>query len=152
MSKKLFFTSIICICGILLLACIASACTRTDMNPDHGLSESLPELGEPYESDMSIPDTGELGSIDTTGSREQTGSSAYPSGTSSPDSVPEISVYELMNKLVTGDIPKIVDLRPTSSFDRGHIESAVSIPIDELSTRYKELPDNREIIVYAECA
>lgn len=34
----------------------------------------------------------------------------------------------------------VLDVRPEEEFRRGHIHKAVSIPIDQLSERLKELP------------
>ena len=115
------------------------------------LSESLPDFGEPYESDMSTPSTTEPGSSETTGSVENQGTSAGSSEIVS-GTVSEISVDQLVNKLNGGDTLVLVDLRPASSFDKGHIEQAISVPVDDLPLRYRELPATREIIVYAECA
>jgi rhodanese-related sulfurtransferase/DNA-binding HxlR family transcriptional regulator len=42
----------------------------------------------------------------------------------------------------------LVDVRPEEEFEAGHIDGAVSIPIDELAERLAELPKDAEIIAY----
>jgi rhodanese-related sulfurtransferase len=42
----------------------------------------------------------------------------------------------------------LVDVRPASEFDSGHIPTARSIPLGELAQRVGELPRDEEIIAY----
>jgi rhodanese-related sulfurtransferase/DNA-binding transcriptional ArsR family regulator len=42
----------------------------------------------------------------------------------------------------------LVDVRPSEEFDAGHIEGALSIPLEELDQRRGELPDDCEIVAY----
>ncbi len=42
----------------------------------------------------------------------------------------------------------VLDVRPESEFDAGHIRGARSIPITELRSRLSELPRSREIVAY----
>ena len=42
----------------------------------------------------------------------------------------------------------LVDVRPAEEFDAGHIDGAVSIPLDELDERLSELPADSEIVAY----
>lgn len=58
-----------------------------------------------------------------------------------------VTIDELIEKLDSGKVT-ILDVRPESEFKQGHIANAVSIPIDELSKRLKELPKRTEIIAY----
>jgi rhodanese-related sulfurtransferase len=39
-------------------------------------------------------------------------------------------------------------VRPESEYKQGHIANAISIPVDELSKRLKELPKQGEIVAY----
>lgn len=41
-----------------------------------------------------------------------------------------------------------LDVRPSEEYQAGHIDNAVSIPLDELSSRYRELDVNTTIIAY----
>lgn len=63
------------------------------------------------------------------------------------DSVEGIARGELEARLQTGDLV-IVDVRPEEEYDSGHIEGALSIPIDQLAQRLGELPEGSEIIAY----
>lgn len=58
-----------------------------------------------------------------------------------------VTIDELLDKLESGKVT-ILDVRPESEYKQGHIANAISIPIDELSKRLKELPKSTEIISY----
>lgn len=58
-----------------------------------------------------------------------------------------VTIDELIEKLDSGKVT-IIDVRPESEFKQGHIANAISIPIEELSKRLKELPKRTEIIAY----
>jgi len=58
-----------------------------------------------------------------------------------------VTIDGLIEKLDAGKVT-ILDVRPESEFKQGHISNAISIPIDELSKRLKELPKRTEIIAY----
>lgn len=58
-----------------------------------------------------------------------------------------LSIDQLRKKLKDGKIT-IIDVRPEQEFNAGHIANAISIPIDQLQTRLKELPKRHEIIAY----
>jgi rhodanese-related sulfurtransferase/predicted transcriptional regulator len=64
------------------------------------------------------------------------------------DAVEEIAREELARRLESGDGPIIVDVRPREEFEAGHPPGALSIPVDELAKRIKELPRDREIVTY----
>src|SRR5215213_10487871 len=55
------------------------------------------------------------------------------------DDVEEIGRQELVQRLRRGDVV-LVDVRPSEEYAAGHIESARSIPLDELRRRLAELP------------
>lgn len=61
--------------------------------------------------------------------------------------VEAIAQGELKARLRTGDLV-LVDVRPEEEFEAGHIEGAVSIPVDEIADRLAELPEDTEIIAY----
>ena len=56
-----------------------------------------------------------------------------------------VTIDELIKKIESGKIT-ILDVRPEAEFNSGHIANAVSIPIDQLPKRLKELPKRNEII------
>lgn len=58
-----------------------------------------------------------------------------------------VTIDELIEKVDAGKVT-ILDVRPESEYKQGHIPNAISIPIDELSKRWKELPKHTEIIAY----
>ncbi len=58
-----------------------------------------------------------------------------------------VTIDELVEKLESGKVT-ILDVRPESEYKQGHIANAVSIPINELSKRLKELPKRGEIVAY----
>jgi rhodanese-related sulfurtransferase/predicted transcriptional regulator len=61
--------------------------------------------------------------------------------------VEAISREELVKRLRGNDVV-LVDVRPAEEFDAGHIDGAVSIPLDELDERLAELPADSEIVAY----
>jgi rhodanese-related sulfurtransferase len=58
-----------------------------------------------------------------------------------------VTIDQLIEKIESGNVT-ILDVRPESEFNQGHIANAVSIPIDQLSARLKELSKRMEIIAY----
>ena len=54
---------------------------------------------------------------------------------------------ELVARLRKGDLV-LVDVRPEEEFEAGHIDGALSIPIDELAEGLAELPYETEVVAY----
>lgn len=42
----------------------------------------------------------------------------------------------------------LLDVRPTMEFEHGHIAGAISVPIEDLTKRLKELPRDKRIVAY----
>jgi rhodanese-related sulfurtransferase len=61
--------------------------------------------------------------------------------------VEAISREELAKRLRRNDVV-LVDVRPAEEFESGHIDGAVSIPLEELDERLGELPADVEIVAY----
>ena len=61
--------------------------------------------------------------------------------------VEAISREELAKRLRRNDVV-LVDVRPAEEFESGHIDGAVSIPLEELDERLGELPAGTEIVAY----
>jgi rhodanese-related sulfurtransferase/predicted transcriptional regulator len=61
--------------------------------------------------------------------------------------VEAISREELAKRLRRNDVV-LVDVRPAQEFESGHIDGAVSIPLEELDERLAELPAGTEIVAY----
>lgn len=61
----------------------------------------------------------------------------------------EISSYTLLQRMQnSSDHFVVLDVRDNSSYDLGHIKGAISIPGADITSRYKELPMNEDIIIY----
>ena len=55
--------------------------------------------------------------------------------------------HEASRMLRRGDAV-LVDVRPAAEFAHGHIDGAISIPVEELETRLEDLPRGKRIIAY----
>jgi rhodanese-related sulfurtransferase/DNA-binding transcriptional ArsR family regulator len=53
----------------------------------------------------------------------------------------------LWARVRTGEVT-VLDLRPGTEYEAGHIPGAVSVPLDELPARLAEMPIAREIVAY----
>jgi rhodanese-related sulfurtransferase/predicted transcriptional regulator len=63
-------------------------------------------------------------------------------------STPEAVVMEeLVERARSGKVV-VIDTRPPSEYAAGHIAGAISLPIDELQERLKELPKSKEYVAY----
>ncbi len=58
-----------------------------------------------------------------------------------------VTIDGLIEKLESGKVT-ILDVRPESEFNQGHIATAISIPINELSRILKQLPKRTEVFAY----
>lgn len=54
---------------------------------------------------------------------------------------------ELLRRVKNGEVV-VLDVRPAEEYRAGHIPGAISIPVDDLKVRLKELPKNRDIVAY----
>jgi rhodanese-related sulfurtransferase/DNA-binding HxlR family transcriptional regulator len=59
-----------------------------------------------------------------------------------------ISAEELLSRLKAGEPLVVVDVRPTEEYRSAHVAGAVSIPLEELEQRLRDLPRDREIVAY----
>jgi rhodanese-related sulfurtransferase len=59
-----------------------------------------------------------------------------------------ISGDELLARLKAGEPLIVVDVRPAAEYQAAHIAGAVSIPLEELEERLRELPRNRGVVAY----
>ena len=59
-----------------------------------------------------------------------------------------ISADELLARLRAGEPLVMIDVRPTAEYQAAHVAGAVSIPLEELEQRLRELPRHREIVAY----
>jgi rhodanese-related sulfurtransferase/DNA-binding transcriptional ArsR family regulator len=58
-----------------------------------------------------------------------------------------VTIDQLVKKIAASKVT-IIDVRPESEYKKGHIANAISIPIDQLPKRLKELPKKSEVIAY----
>jgi|SRR5688572_26620157 len=63
------------------------------------------------------------------------------------DEVEVIGRDELLARMRRRDVV-LVDVRPSSEYEAGHISNARSIPLDELEKHLGELPGDGEVVVY----
>jgi rhodanese-related sulfurtransferase/DNA-binding transcriptional ArsR family regulator len=54
---------------------------------------------------------------------------------------------ELLRRVRKGDVT-VLDVRPTEEFHAGHLPRAISVPLDELEAKMKDLPKGREVVAY----
>lgn len=62
-------------------------------------------------------------------------------------SLDPVGTDELYKRVSKGEV-LLLDVRPEEEFARGHIHQALSMPIDQILTRMKELSKDKEIIAY----
>jgi rhodanese-related sulfurtransferase/predicted transcriptional regulator len=62
--------------------------------------------------------------------------------------VEELTKEELWQRIKRKDKLVILDVRPQEEYAAGHIPGAVSIPLEELRKKVKELPKSKEIVAY----
>ena len=58
-----------------------------------------------------------------------------------------VSMEELVERLHSGKVV-VVDTRPAGEYAAGHIAGAISIPIDDLQERLRQLPTTKEYVAY----
>lgn len=54
---------------------------------------------------------------------------------------------QLRKRLRDGDVV-VVDVRPRPEYDAGHIRGAISIPVEDLTTRIAEIDDGTDVVAY----
>jgi rhodanese-related sulfurtransferase/biotin operon repressor len=64
-----------------------------------------------------------------------------------PDDTVAVGTDELLARVDRGDAV-LLDVRPRTEYDAGHLAGAVHIPLGELADRLEELPRDREIVAY----
>lgn len=61
--------------------------------------------------------------------------------------VEPVSMSQLLRRSRSAEVV-ILDTRPLDEYETGHIAGAISVPIDELRRRLKELPKDKEYVAY----
>ena len=65
----------------------------------------------------------------------------------SRDEIEPLSAHELDERLAQGKVV-VLDVRPRSEFDAGHISGALSAPLEELESIVEGLPKRRDVVAY----
>lgn len=65
----------------------------------------------------------------------------------SKQALDSVMISELVERMRRDDVT-IIDVRPEQEYKEGHIAGALNIPVDELSAKLKELPEEKEIVAY----
>jgi len=65
----------------------------------------------------------------------------------SRDKLTPVRRDELLGMVKSGEA-MVIDVRPSSEYDAGHIEGAVNIPLETLTQRLSKLPKDQEIVAY----
>lgn len=63
------------------------------------------------------------------------------------ESLEAITAEQLQSRLDQGNVV-VMDVRPTEEYHHGHIRGALSIPVDELEQRLKQLSKRKTIVAY----
>src|SRR5262245_51453269 len=58
-----------------------------------------------------------------------------------------VAMSDLLKRLRSRDVV-VLDARPVREYAAGHIAGAISVPVDELQRRLKQLPRSREYVAY----
>ena len=64
------------------------------------------------------------------------------------DDAEPISMQELLKRARSQSDVVILDTRPANEYAAGHIAGALSVPVEELRRRLRELPKNRKYVAY----
>jgi rhodanese-related sulfurtransferase len=64
-----------------------------------------------------------------------------------PGDLEQIGREELLRRAHAGEVI-VLDVRPAIEYAAGHIPGAISIPLEELSTRLDELPADTDVVAY----
>lgn len=65
----------------------------------------------------------------------------------SQDELEPVTLKELRRRLRDGSAT-IIDVRPRGEYEAGHLPGALSVPIEELKRRLRDLPKSREVLAY----
>jgi rhodanese-related sulfurtransferase len=63
------------------------------------------------------------------------------------DAMEPVTLAELRRRLRDGDVT-VIDVRPVEEYRAGHIPGALSVPVDELKRRLRQIPKSREVVAY----
>ncbi len=59
-----------------------------------------------------------------------------------------IHLEQLVDEIINRKKPLIVDVRSRGEYEASHIKAAVSIPLNEITRRLKEIPQDKLVVFY----
>lgn len=62
--------------------------------------------------------------------------------------MPSLTPQELLTELASGNSVQVLDVRTAKEYSKGHLESAVNIPVDEIRQRLAEVPREKPLALY----
>lgn len=63
------------------------------------------------------------------------------------DPLEPVDAVELRRRLKAGEVT-VIDVRPTLEYEAGHIDGAISAPIERLHERLRDIPRDRPVVAY----
>jgi len=76
---------------------------------------------------------------------------AAQAGHGTEDDVDTIAIERVKGLLDAGEEVLFVDLRPAETFRQKRLPGARSIPLKELTQRFREIPKSGRVILYCDC-
>ncbi|MDD3028958.1 MAG: rhodanese-like domain-containing protein [Alphaproteobacteria bacterium] len=70
------------------------------------------------------------------------------SSVSAQNGVPLVGIAEAQQLKDSGKNVLFLDVRTQAEYNAGHIDGALLIPLDQLPSRYAEVPKDQDVIVY----
>jgi rhodanese-related sulfurtransferase len=58
-----------------------------------------------------------------------------------------VDMRDLLQRVRSNEVI-VLDARPVSEYEAGHIDGAISVPVDELQSRLRTLPSDKEYVAY----
>jgi rhodanese-related sulfurtransferase/DNA-binding transcriptional ArsR family regulator len=63
------------------------------------------------------------------------------------DTLEPVTRHDLLRRLRDGSVT-VIDVRPSTEYEAGHVAGATSVPVDELEQRLDSLPPETEVVAY----
>jgi rhodanese-related sulfurtransferase len=65
-----------------------------------------------------------------------------------PPAIRTVTAKDLWGLLSRGDDLVVVDIRDQAYYDAAHVPGAISAPLKEFASRYKELDASKKVVIY----
>lgn len=63
------------------------------------------------------------------------------------DALAPVTADELRRRMTAGDVC-LIDVRPVSEYEAGHLPGALSVPVSEIATHFQQWQDPRPVVAY----